>query len=98
MTRSAPSMPNASSPYATAKLSMSKSIMSRSIRNHKESYNMISEALRQPGVQTQKRSGRAVKDAQGMSVGNTLTEAWEGLVLNKLRSFLTTLGIIIGVA
>ncbi|MFN8491007.1 MAG: ABC transporter permease [Caldilineaceae bacterium] len=59
---------------------------------------MLSDAIRQPGVQTQKRARRAVKDAAGMSVGNTLTEAWEGLVLNKLRSFLTTLGIIIGVA
>ena len=59
---------------------------------------MLSDAIRQPGVQTQKRSKRSVKDAAGMSVGNTLTEAWEGLVLNKLRSFLTTLGIIIGVA
>ena len=59
---------------------------------------MLSDAIRQPSVQTQKRSKRSVKDAAGMSVGNTLTEAWEGLVLNKLRSFLTTLGIIIGVA
>jgi putative ABC transport system permease protein len=33
-----------------------------------------------------------------MSFWRTLKVAWEGLVLNKARSFLTTLGVIIGVA
>jgi putative ABC transport system permease protein len=33
-----------------------------------------------------------------MSFGRTLKVAWEGLTLNKARSFLTTLGVIIGVA
>jgi putative ABC transport system permease protein len=33
-----------------------------------------------------------------MSLGETLGVAWEGLTLNKVRSFLTTLGVIIGVA
>ncbi|MCX6045981.1 MAG: ABC transporter permease [Chloroflexi bacterium] len=59
---------------------------------------MLSDALQQPGVRSQKRSEAQIKDSQGMSLLNTIAEAWEGLVLNKLRSFLTTLGIIIGVA
>jgi len=33
-----------------------------------------------------------------MSFLQTLTEAWESLNSNKMRSILTTLGIIIGVA
>jgi putative ABC transport system permease protein len=33
-----------------------------------------------------------------MSLGQTLKIAWEGLALNKGRTFLTTLGVIIGVA
>jgi putative ABC transport system permease protein len=33
-----------------------------------------------------------------MSIGETFAVAWEGLALNKARSFLTTLGVIIGVA
>ena len=33
-----------------------------------------------------------------MSLWQTLKVAWEGLTLNKVRSFLTTLGVIIGVA
>jgi putative ABC transport system permease protein len=33
-----------------------------------------------------------------MSVWRTFKVAWEGLTLNKVRSFLTTLGVIIGVA
>ncbi|MCC6905614.1 MAG: ABC transporter permease [Anaerolineae bacterium] len=33
-----------------------------------------------------------------MSITQTLQIAWEGLMLNRVRSFLTTLGIIIGVA
>ena len=33
-----------------------------------------------------------------MNVFQTLKIAWEGLTLNKVRSFLTTLGVIIGVA
>jgi putative ABC transport system permease protein len=59
---------------------------------------MLSDALSQGNVQTPAQRGRVRKEIQGMSVLNTLNEAWEGLTLNKLRSFLTTLGIIIGVA
>ena len=33
-----------------------------------------------------------------MNLKETLSVAWEGLMLNKVRSFLTTLGVIIGVA
>ncbi len=33
-----------------------------------------------------------------MTLGETIGAAWEGLALNKARSFLTTLGVIIGVA
>ena len=33
-----------------------------------------------------------------MSLSKVLKTAWEGLMLNKVRSFLTTLGVIIGVA
>jgi len=33
-----------------------------------------------------------------MSLSQILGVAWEGLTLNKVRSFLTTLGVIIGVA
>ncbi|UCC62290.1 MAG: ABC transporter permease, partial [Anaerolineae bacterium] len=33
-----------------------------------------------------------------MSLWRTFKVAWEGLALNKARSFLTTLGVIIGVA
>ena len=32
-----------------------------------------------------------------MSLWRTFKVAWEGLTLNKARSFLTTLGVIIGV-
>lgn len=45
-----------------------------------------------------RRNLNALKAEHGMSVGNTFKTAWEGITLNKLRSFLTTLGIIIGVA
>ena len=33
-----------------------------------------------------------------MNFQKTLKIAWEGLMMNKVRSFLTTLGVIIGVA
>ena len=33
-----------------------------------------------------------------MNFEKTLSIAWEGLMMNKVRSFLTTLGVIIGVA
>ena len=33
-----------------------------------------------------------------MTLNETLRVAWEGLKLNRVRSFLTTLGVIIGVA
>ena len=45
------------------------------------------------------RRGRTVTGRRGpMKISQTLRVAWEGLVLNKVRSFLTTLGVIIGVA
>ncbi|MEM7533005.1 MAG: ABC transporter permease [Chloroflexota bacterium] len=62
---------------------------------------MIGEGVRaRVGVSRRERvQGRGrIDDVQGMTVGNTFRVAWEGLMLNKLRSFLTTLGIIIGVA
>ncbi len=59
---------------------------------------MIGEAL-QPGQRPLPRTSlQALKAEHGMSIGNTFKTAWEGIMLNKLRSFLTTLGIIIGVA
>ena len=50
------------------------------------------------GVRLPQRVKDLIDARQGMSLGNTLKIAWEGIMLNKLRSFLTTLGIIIGVA
>lgn len=61
---------------------------------------MIGESVRPTGLPLPGSQRRAptLKDQQGMSLGNTFKTAWEGITLNKLRSFLTTLGIIIGVA
>ncbi len=50
------------------------------------------------------RDGEIASDVQNgqeeaaMSLRRTFRVAWEGLTLNKVRSFLTTLGVIIGVA
>ena len=59
---------------------------------------MLGEAIQQPEVLRLRRHLTAPKDANGMSVFNTFKVAWQGVMLNKLRSFLTTLGVIIGVA
>lgn len=58
---------------------------------------MLGEAIQQPELLQLQKKLTAPKDANGMSVGNTLMVAWQGVTLNKLRSFLTTLGVIIGV-
>lgn len=58
---------------------------------------MLGEAIQQPELLQLQKKLTAPKDANGMSVGNTLKVAWQGVTLNKLRSFLTTLGVIIGV-
>ena len=50
------------------------------------------------GLRRQPSAANEAKMQHGMSLGNTVMVAWEGVMMNKLRSFLTTLGIIIGVA
>ncbi|MEZ4861939.1 MAG: ABC transporter permease [Caldilineaceae bacterium] len=59
---------------------------------------MINEAVGTAGIGVRPRREAPELAEHGMSVGNTFKVAWEGIMLNKLRSFLTTLGIIIGVA
>lgn len=54
------------------------------------------ESVVQPAIRSKARGRRRLQ--HGMTLGNTFGVAWQGLMLNKLRSFLTTLGIIIGVA
>ncbi|MEM7345190.1 MAG: ABC transporter permease, partial [Chloroflexota bacterium] len=49
-------------------------------------------------VRLPQRAKELIDARQGMSVLNTFKVSWEGIMMNKLRSFLTTLGIIIGVA
>jgi putative ABC transport system permease protein len=58
---------------------------------------MLGEAIQQPELLHLQKKLAAPKDANGMSVFNTYKVAWHGVTLNKLRSFLTTLGVIIGV-
>lgn len=57
----------------------------------RQAENVVRPAL-SPGFQGRKRL------KHGMTLGNTFRVSWQGIMLNKMRSFLTTLGIIIGVA
>ncbi|MFN8440584.1 MAG: ABC transporter permease [Caldilineaceae bacterium] len=59
---------------------------------------MVSNTLQQTLARPQRSTVQIAKQEHGMSFANTFRTAWEGITLNKLRSFLTTLGIIIGVA
>ncbi len=59
---------------------------------------MLQETFRPTPVGEQTLDSGSFKDQHGMTLPNSFNVAWEGVMLNKLRSFLTTLGIIIGVA
>ena len=59
---------------------------------------MLQESVRTEPLGRQTLEDESFKDIHGMTVPNSFRVAWEGVMLNKLRSFLTTLGIIIGVA
>ena len=61
---------------------------------------MLNEVARQRETTTvvPKPSRGQRRLTHGMTLANTFGIAWQGIMLNKLRSFLTTLGIIIGVA
>ena len=59
---------------------------------------MFQELIRSSRQGKQRLEVDSIKDLHGMTMANAFRVAWEGVMLNKLRSFLTTLGIIIGVA
>ena len=59
---------------------------------------MLQDSIRSAPLGRQTLEDESFKDLHGMTASNSFRVAWEGVVLNKLRSFLTTLGIIIGVA
>ena len=59
---------------------------------------MLQDSVRSAPVGRQTLEDGSFKDLHGMTLSNSFNVAWEGVMLNKLRSFLTTLGIIIGVA
>lgn len=59
---------------------------------------MLQDSVRPAPVGRQTLEDGSFKDLHGMTLSNSFNVAWEGVMLNKLRSFLTTLGIIIGVA
>ncbi|MEM7131930.1 MAG: ABC transporter permease [Chloroflexota bacterium] len=61
---------------------------------------LSNDAVQQAEVATPpiKRSRSRKRLVHGMTLANTFAISWQGIMLNKLRSFLTTLGIIIGVA
>ena len=59
---------------------------------------MLQDSIQSAPLGRQTLEDESFKDLHGMTASNSFRVAWEGVVLNKLRSFLTTLGIIIGVA
>ena len=59
---------------------------------------MLQDSIRSAPLGRQTLEDESFKDLHGMTASNSFRVAWEGVMLNKLRSFLTTLGIIIGVA
>lgn len=59
---------------------------------------MFQELIRPTPQGKQRLDVNSVRELHGMTTPNAFRVAWEGVMLNKLRSFLTTLGIIIGVA
>ena len=59
---------------------------------------MLQDTVRQVAPGRTSSGEESFKDLHGMTLPNSFRVAWEGVMLNKLRSFLTTLGIIIGVA
>ena len=59
---------------------------------------MLQDSIQSAPVGRQRLEDESFKDLHGMTAPNSFRVAWEGVMLNKLRSFLTTLGIIIGVA
>ena len=59
---------------------------------------MLQDSIRSAPLGRQTLEDNSFKDLHGMTARNSFRVAWEGVMLNKLRSFLTTLGIIIGVA
>lgn len=59
---------------------------------------MLQDSVRPASAGRQTLQDGSFKDLHGMTLSNAFNVAWEGVMLNKLRSFLTTLGIIIGVA
>lgn len=59
---------------------------------------MLQDSIRSAPLGRQTLEDGSFKDLHGMTASNSFRVAWEGVMLNKLRSFLTTLGIIIGVA
>ena len=57
------------------------------------------DILTAPSLPAAEAAGQAILDADGMiPAREILAIAWEGVVRNKIRSLLTMLGIIIGVA
>ncbi len=59
---------------------------------------MLQDTVQQAAPGRTSSEEESFKDLHGMTLPNSFRVAWEGVMLNKLRSFLTTLGIIIGVA
>ncbi len=51
-----------------------------------------------PGKASQTSRGRRAPARRGLLLGSSLASAWEALLANRLRSLLTVLGVIVGVA